>query len=195
MSRKALHPGVLVAMSISALHRSQAVPQQQTGPHSPADLPEWWPLAQSGTFVPMEREQCWDLLGRSGTGWLSRPGAASASRQSTNYTLAGSELTLEPQPSEMLPIGQIVLFQVDHFDAEQGTAWSIALVGRTAEGRPEADQRDIDSVLRVFLPLASIGIFGLTLAAEAPPASRSGARDSQGRSALGSPRGFSSSRA
>jgi hypothetical protein len=143
----------------------------------------------------MEREQCWELLGRSGTGWLSRPGGASTSRQSTDYTLAGSELTLESQPSEMLPVGQIVLFQVDHFDAEQRTAWSIALVGRTAECPPEGDQRGTGSVLRVFLPLASIGIFGLTLAAEVPLPSRSGARGLQDRSASGSPRGFSSARA
>lgn len=182
-------------MPVPALPPSQPVIQKEAVAHSPAAVPEWWPLAQSGTFVPMEREQCWEYLGRSGAGWLSRPGAVSTSRQSTTYAVTGNELTLEPQPDQVLPIGQIVLFQVDHFDPEQRTAWSIALVGRTGASPPESNLCANAAVPRVFLPLASTGVFGLTLAAEVHPPSRSDDRGLQGRSVSGSLRGLSSSRA
>lgn len=180
-------------MPVSALHPFSRVPESEAAAYS-ADVPHWWPLAQSGIFVPLDREQCWDFLGRSGTGWLSRPGAVSSPRESTKYTLTATLLALESQPSVVLPIGEIVLFQIDHFDPDQRTAWSIALVGRTAEEAPES-QRVRTLGPRAFLPLASTGIFGLTLAPADRPDPRSGARGLQDPSAPGLSRGLSSCRA
>ena len=170
--------GVLVAMSVSILHPSLPAPPP-TGPApSPSNVPAWWPLARAGTFVPLDREQCWSFLGRSGTGWLSRPGAVVSSRQPTTYRLTAAQLRLKPPPSVMLPVGQIVLFQVDHFNADDQTAWSIAMVGRTAER--SAVETVGTNARQVFLPLASTGIYGLTLAAATQPRARLDAGGPQG---------------
>ena len=128
------------------------------------DAPEWWPLAQSGgTFVPLDRQQCRDFLGRAGTGWLSRPHAASIPRRLTSYTVTEDQLRFVSSWPTTLPVGEVVLFQAAHFDARARTAWSVVLVGPSTEYAVEA-HRHVSAALPLALPLASAGIFGSTLA-------------------------------
>lgn len=129
------------------------------------DTPEWWPLAQSGgTFVPLDRQQCQSVLGRCGTGWLSRPGAGFAPRRLTSYTVSGTQLRFVPPLAIALPVGDVVLFQVAHFDARARTAWSVVLVGRCAEYAFEPQRRLYPAAPPLALPLDSTEMFGSSLA-------------------------------
>ena len=131
---------------------------------SQPDATEWWPLVPSGgTFVPLDRQQCREFLGRAGTGWLSRPHAASIPRRFTNYTLTANELLFVPSPPIVLPVGEVVLLQVAHFDARARTAWSVVIVGPST-GYASEHYRHVSACVPVVLPWASADIFGTTLA-------------------------------
>ena len=134
------------------------------------DATEWWPLAQSGTdFVALDRQQCLKLLGLSGTGWLSRPGADSSPRRLTSYTITATQFRFVPPLPLVLPVGEVLLFQVAHLEARARTAWSVVLVGPSTEFASEP-HRHVNTFPPVALPLASAGIFGSTLATATRPA-------------------------
>ncbi len=115
--------------------------------------------------MPLDRQQCQDFLGRSGSGWLSRPGASSVPRRLTSYTVASGQLRLVPECPAVLPAGEIVMFQVAHFDARAGTAWSVVLVGPSAGCALEPGRPPRGSVPPLALHLGQVQIFGSTLAA------------------------------
>lgn len=62
----------------------------------------------------------------------------------------------------VVPAGEVVLFQVAHFDAQARTAWSVVLVGRSTE-YGSGLHGHLSAYPPLALPLASAGIFGSTL--------------------------------
>jgi len=91
---------------------------------------------QRPALAPMDEPECWALLGRMGTGRL----AVAVGRQPdifpVNYAVDARTIIIRTAAGTKLAgavLGGRVAFEIDEFDAETETGWSVVLHGTAAE--------------------------------------------------------------
>lgn len=116
---------------------------------STAALPAWWPIAAAASQPQaLDPEQCLRLLPDAGHGWLSYPRQPHTLSAAVTYRIRGRAVLLAPGPDgdgSVLAPAPLVLFRVDHLNADQSGGWSIVAAGplcteedRAGEGSPPA---------------------------------------------------------
>jgi nitroimidazol reductase NimA-like FMN-containing flavoprotein (pyridoxamine 5'-phosphate oxidase superfamily) len=80
---------------------------------------------------PLTRDECIDLLSRHSLGRVAFTERALPAIRPVNYALVGHQLVLRTQADGLgrRLDGQVVAFEVDQIDAEQGTGWSVVITG------------------------------------------------------------------
>jgi hypothetical protein len=116
---------------------------------STAALPAWWPIAAAASQLrSLDPEQCLRLLPDAGHGWLSYPRQPDTLPAAVVYQIRGRAVLLAPGPDgdgSALAPAPLVLFRVDHLNADQSGGWSIVAAGplcaeedSTDDGSPAA---------------------------------------------------------
>lgn len=79
----------------------------------------------------LSRCECWTLLTHKSLGRVAFTDRALPAIRPVNYTLVGTHLLLRTDLHGLARhlAGQVVAFEVDEFDAEQGTGWSVVVTG------------------------------------------------------------------
>lgn len=111
---------------------------------STAALPAWWPIAAAASQLrALDPEQCLRLLPDAGHGWLSYPRQPDTVPAAVIYRIRGRAVMLAPGPDgdgSALAPAPLVLFRVDHLNADQSGGWSIVAAGPLcAEGDSAGD--------------------------------------------------------
>ena len=100
---------------------------------STAALPAWWPIAAAASQLrALDPEQCLRLLPDAGHGWLSYPRQPHTLPAPVVYRIRGRAVLLAPGPDgggSVLAPAPLVLFRVDHLNADQSGGWSIVAAG------------------------------------------------------------------
>ncbi|MDX6197432.1 MAG: hypothetical protein QOJ79_583 [Actinomycetota bacterium] len=80
---------------------------------------------------PLTRAECMDLLACSSLGRVAFTERALPSIRPVNYALVGHHVVLRTQADGLgrRLDGQVVAFEVDQIDTEQGTGWSVLVTG------------------------------------------------------------------
>lgn len=110
---------------------------------STAALPAWWPIAAAASHLrALDREHCLHLLPDAGHGWLSYPRQPDVLPAAVVYRVRGRTVLLAPglDGGAALAAAPLVLFRVDHLNADRSGGWSILAAGPLrAESELDAD--------------------------------------------------------
>lgn len=79
----------------------------------------------------LTRSECLELLGRSSLGRVAFTERALPAIRPVGYALVGHQLVLRIEAGELghRLDGQVVAFEVDEIDSENGTGWSVVVTG------------------------------------------------------------------
>ena len=79
----------------------------------------------------LKRDECLTLLGSKSLGRVAFTERALPAIRPVNYALVGSHIVLQTEPDGLgrRLDGQVVAFEVDEMDGEEGTGWSVVLTG------------------------------------------------------------------
>jgi len=131
-----------------------AVPPHHT---TTALLPAWWPIARNADqLTPLAPRQCRELLPDAGHGWLSYPLEPGASQVAATYRVQGGSLLVTPGPTPALTAAPLVLFRIDHLDADRRAGWTVVVAGPLRAGGPDHAVATAGSGVPLLLDLLNL---------------------------------------
>ncbi|HWJ10348.1 MAG TPA: pyridoxamine 5'-phosphate oxidase family protein [Nocardioides sp.] len=106
-------------------------------------------MAQSdirpGRLAVLDDHECWDLLRSQPVGRIAWSGAQGVSVVPVNFVVADDSIVLRTTPYSLLAresTDRDVAFEVDHFDAEDHSGWSVLVRGRCVRVHRASERSD-----------------------------------------------------
>ena len=105
--------------------------------------------ADSAGLERLSRDECYRLLPTEPIGRIVFTEGALPAIQPVNFALDGDDIVIRTSAGSKLAAAArsaIVAFEVDDYDAESMTGWSVVVVGRAEPVRGEGDLRRAESL-------------------------------------------------